>query len=335
LKTSLNSDCMFFLRKVYLMARNVLPYERSEKVCASIDSFLKQGQAEDEFFESRDTDPITSSTALQFTSWDMERTSLCESKFACPEGVEQLRWYELKKACISDILHNAGYTFKNASGVVMSKYTTDTTLEWKDHQFLSEDQVALKHLAALMCLNIQKTCILQNGVIVFVSPAGSKDVPEILKQIEEQGTNRIGLGTMLVSTHLKDLVWAVLNPRYCTNKGILAPYPPKNAVFPKKKDGTTTILPAAPGGEFHEQGLESSQKAQFRDPDSHSAPTPRVHLDVYSHTDSLETRRTRTTGDLPNQTSSNRPNVCDRPHRQILKGTLHGDRFARHRKDMM
>lgn len=155
---------------------------------------------------------------------------------------------------------------------------------------------------------------------MFVTPGMSRDVPEMLKQLEQEG-HRVGKGVMLISKHLVELVRNVLNPRCAdlVEKRIFTSSPslPKNTFFPKSATGRVMVLPGAPGGQFRQQGLSSAKPVKASA--WNSAQDATTQRGLQSQTDSIESRPTRSTGDLPKQVSPHRPNTCDRQTRQPLK----------------
>jgi len=142
--------------------------------------------------------------------------------------------------------------------------------------------------------------------------------------------NRISFGTIFAIKHLYSTVMRVLNPdkRYeCVRK-----FTPKRTAFENSKEIVT--LPGAPVGWFRQQALASAKVAK----DRYGGIGPKVaieepdcvpRLEVLTHTDSLETHSTRSTGDLP--VEALRPTACDRQYRPKLKGHVRGSELHRHR----
>eukprot|EP00933_Yihiella_yeosuensis_P073236 TRINITY_DN81859_c0_g1_i1.p1 TRINITY_DN81859_c0_g1~~TRINITY_DN81859_c0_g1_i1.p1 ORF type:complete len:345 (-),score=40.80 TRINITY_DN81859_c0_g1_i1:338-1318(-) len=162
-----------------------------------------------------------------------------------------------------------------------------------------------------------------SSALVFLSPAIVGDLGIIVGECHKRNI-RVGAGTLILSEHLEGLVMKVLNPtghRQVIREGVYVQA--KRAAFEKSR------VPL----EF-EDALSSRLIAAAC---AARAPEPRKQKSVHAYapetswravdTNSLSTRPTRSTGDLPKQLSTSRPSDCDRPHRQKLHGRIRSGKF--------
>eukprot|EP00427_Karlodinium_veneficum_P067212 CAMPEP_0169310974 /NCGR_PEP_ID=MMETSP1017-20121227/3255_1 /TAXON_ID=342587 /ORGANISM="Karlodinium micrum, Strain CCMP2283" /LENGTH=754 /DNA_ID=CAMNT_0009404651 /DNA_START=29 /DNA_END=2293 /DNA_ORIENTATION=- len=165
-----------------------------------------------------------------------------------------------------------------------------------------------------------------SGALGFVTPVVARDLPKMMDEARLLG-KRIGVGTLFISKHWEQEVMSVLNPTqdiYVVGRFIRA-----KTAFEKSR--TTIELPNAPGGHFRHQGLAwaKSQKSQLKK--DTELPTERGLRLSREEIVSASTRLTCTTGDLPREKTTSRPNECDRSHRQQLRGHLRADVLHSHR----
>lgn len=166
--------------------------------------------------------------------------------------------------------------------------------------------------------------IFASGALVFLTPAVTRDLPEMVTQCRRRGF-RVGFGTIIVSKHLERFVASVLRITEAMHH---------TGSFIKIKSRATVESPhpCAPAGCFRYQGLTSSRGlARATAPRYFEEPRPFTGGD----TDSMETRQTRSTGDLTTHPSPNRLSACDRRYRQPLRGNVRAHGFFRHRRELV
>lgn len=269
-----------------------------------------------------------------------QETSWGSDDFKPLDGDEEVLLIQLKHCQITPLLLNIGFKLSTPT------YTPSIITSWGDH--LSAHQQSLKQLAVKMCFKsfapkevIEGTMSLKDmqfqgaplqeyldhrntipfpcssispiyasGALVFVNPAITRDLPDMMEQVRR--SHRVGMGTLIVSKSLQSMVMNVLNPGNMTIDGSFTQ--PNRAAFVKSR--TVIDLPDAPGGSFRCQGRVS---AEDRAGDGAAAAS---HQPLPLDSQSIETRMTRTTGDLPLEMSESRPNECDWRHRPPLHGHL-------------
>eukprot|EP00930_Biecheleria_cincta_P022604 TRINITY_DN16499_c0_g1_i1.p1 TRINITY_DN16499_c0_g1~~TRINITY_DN16499_c0_g1_i1.p1 ORF type:complete len:703 (-),score=92.66 TRINITY_DN16499_c0_g1_i1:191-2143(-) len=281
------------------------------------------------------------------SSWQFEPNST-EMSWSSPafqslDGDEDVLLIQLKHCKLTNLLRNIGLECDTPS------YGPGTVIFWSSR--LSPAQEKLKDLARKMCFKsyvpnsvIEGSCLLQDaqfqgafvldylhqhkslpfpspsispvyasGAIVFVNPAIARDVPDLVKCAISSG-RPVGVGTLILSKSLQSLVMDVLNPGPITIDGAIVQA--KNAAFVKAR--TVIDMPRSPAGFFRYQGILSARSIGCGGVARASEQPNSGEGDG----DSLGSRRTRTTGDLPVGNSEWRPSECDWPHRQTLPGQL-------------
>mmetsp|Transcript_41707 Transcript_41707/g.73258 ORF Transcript_41707/g.73258 Transcript_41707/m.73258 type:complete len:743 (+) Transcript_41707:44-2272(+) len=250
-------------------------------------------------------------------------------------GSEVIELVKFKRTSIRPLLSNIGLVAvvddREVEITTLSPdiYLSSIELSWS--RYLTHEQKSLQSIASQMCFKTTTSPFpspsispdFAKGALVFVNPAITRDLPEMVAECERRG-HRVGFGVMFCSKSMTDLVMKVLDPKRAIgeNGDFLKT---KSTAFTKVDSKVVLELPPNPSLSTRKLMLEETKKQTA--PNFLSEPgvgASQLGLEVCS----LDTRLTRTTGDLPNQMSEHRPNACDRPHRQPLRGHIRGDTFV-------
>mmetsp|Transcript_60981 Transcript_60981/g.108388 ORF Transcript_60981/g.108388 Transcript_60981/m.108388 type:complete len:759 (-) Transcript_60981:59-2335(-) len=290
--------------------QSVLPFVQATELVDIIDQALPINPR-----TGSEQDNAPSKWRFVCSEWPRTDSCITSTSFAAPDGDEEIYFIQLKKANTYQMLRNVGLVIG----------TSIDDRHWKDDKELSSNQRAIKALASEMCLNRHMDIMLESGMVALISPTVSRDVPEMVKACKDNG-QKTGQGTMLVSKHLYHLAMTALNPKSESMgvEGVVGVL--KNSAFVKREN--LVVLPEAPGELFRQQGLSVARETKKYQ--SICEPEPTFRLDVHTHTDSLESRQTRSTGDVPKKWSLHRPNACDQQAKKPLKGILRSQGLQRH-----
>lgn len=254
-----------------------------------------------------------------------------------PEEIEpeEIELVNFKRTSIRPLLKNIGLVVVDEDcemDITAAKYSdahlSSLNISWSRH--LTQDQSSIRSIASQM--NFATTTRpfpfpslspeFAKGALVFVNAAVTRDLEEMIRECEQRG-HRIGFGMMFCSKAMTDLVMKVLDPKRAMQD---------SGDFIRTKSTAYTKVDSKVVIELPQRLSFSSRKFMSEEARKQTAPNflsdPGLGAShAPSDLCSLDTRPTRTTGDLPLRPTENRPNECDRPHRQPLKGHIRGDTF--------
>lgn len=254
------------------------------------------------------------------------------------DGSEEIELVQFKRTSLRALLGSLGFVLKNGDDGERELQSLDKNVSltslgnigWSSS--LTPGQQKLYELACDMCFKTSYPPFpsapsispdFAKGALIFVSPPYTRDLPSMVAECEQRG-HRIGIGTMLCSKSLNKLVMTVLDTkRICGANGETILTTSRHTAFSKVESRVVLELPSTPS--------LSSRKAEVEELKQSTAPN---HLSDNGRNaflsgfdvESLETRPTRSTGDMPRDTGA-RSSKCDRPHRQKLRGHLSGGNF--------
>lgn len=316
--------------------QNVLPFAVAETLTKCVDGMLPSGRWR-----------FISSKCLGADRLCMQLVPV--------DGFDEVEMIKFKRTSIRPLMSNLGFVVMDGTReVALSTLGPKQALPalnvvWGSR--LTADQSKIRDLARKMCfktavapfpLSPSVTPDFANGAIIFVNPAITRDLPEMVTECEQRGI-RIGVGVMFCNKSLTELVMRVIDTkRIMGAKGDVQKTTCKHTAFSKVESRVVLELPTNPSLSTRRLVADSIRSQAAPNFVSDPGPAPGT-----SELGSLQSRPTRTTGDLPRDsiieqgdtgfgslvsTALDRPNECDVQHRQPLRGHVHGGRFYNKRE---
>eukprot|EP00931_Biecheleriopsis_adriatica_P007476 TRINITY_DN108758_c0_g1_i1.p1 TRINITY_DN108758_c0_g1~~TRINITY_DN108758_c0_g1_i1.p1 ORF type:complete len:739 (-),score=43.07 TRINITY_DN108758_c0_g1_i1:68-2185(-) len=287
---------------------------------------------------------------LTWTTTHVASTAVFKEGFDSPDGDETVFLVELKHCRITDLLKNLGFDLFSSTPegemIKADKYVRGTQIKWKSDSDLTEAQLELKEVARQMGL---KSCDSSNpesqtsgalpiphpsvspaymdGAIAFLTPLIARDLFDMVGYLRQEGY-QVKTGHLIVSKNLLPRVMSVVNPRReeeaysaTATRRDAGLERANNAGFERRR--TVVEMVGSPGNCFRYQGIKAARMLATSARQSSSLPGASTTNSLDAR--SMETRPTKTTGDLPQREFPGLGSLCDKQSRPPLRGHVRHD----------